>query len=775
MRDIGTKAETLARLESADFCAHTLPQERTDWQAWSADKTDILSRLSHRGWLNLPVIVRSSAQVEDGIRMSLAGHYLSVSNVRGKALVEDAIGRVFSSFGPGIRGDDQIFVQPFLNDVIASGVAFSRDPSSGAPYIVINYSQSADTTAVTGGTAGGLETFYFWKHHDRLPKDFLGDVVKLLRDLESVLQGDALDVEFAVSRTQGLCLLQVRSLNIENESKVDPSHHRTLLERIARRVEVGSMPHPYLHGRRTIYGVMPDWNPAEIIGTRPRPLALSLYRHLITDQIWAYQRSNYGYKNLRSFPLLVSFCGQPYVDVRVSFNSFLPADIESPLADQLVDYYLAQLEESPALHDKIEFEIVYSCYTFDLPERIADLKNYGFTESDITALTKSLRRLTNRIIHSDGGLWRADLRRIRELEPRRRRIMESKLDHPSKIYWVLEDCKRWGTLPFAGLARVAFIAMQLLRSMVATGVISESQRDLFLSHLNTVTSQMMRDLDSMDRQQFLKHYGHLRPGTYDILSPRYDENPGRYLDGGNATSATRIQEEILQLGASQAKRLSALLEDNGLELEAEEVFEFIKLAIQGRERAKFLFTRSLSDALVLLSDLGRTCGLTVDDMSYADISALEELYASSGDPGEILKRSVDAGRRQYRDTCLVRLPPLVSGPADVWSFHQPPNEPNYITQGIAEGRVQTCGAESEDLRGAIVFIFNADPGFDWIFSKGIAGLITAFGGVNSHMAIRASECEVPAVIGVGESLFELWSHAKTVRIDCANRRVEVLR
>ena len=31
---------------------------------------------------------------------------------------------------------------------------------------------------------------------------------------------------------------------------------------------------------------MPDWNPAEIIGKKPRPLALSLYQELITNHTW---------------------------------------------------------------------------------------------------------------------------------------------------------------------------------------------------------------------------------------------------------------------------------------------------------------------------------------------------------------------------------------------------------------------------------------------------------------------------------------------------------
>ena len=85
------------------------------------------------------------------------------------------------------------------------------------------------------------------------------------------------------------------------------------------------------------------------------------------------------------------------------------------------------------------------------------------------------------------------------------------------------------------------------------------------------------------------------------------------------------------------------------------------------------------------------------------------------------------------------------------------------------------GCDDRDrLAGAIVCIPNADPGFDWLFAHPIAGLITAWGGANSHMAIRAGEMGLPAVIGAGEVLYRRWFNAERLHLDCIGRRVEVL-
>jgi hypothetical protein len=598
-------------------------------------------------------------------------------------------------------------------------------------------------------------------------------VLELAAELEAVLGLDAVDFEFGTTGEGLPFLFQARPLVMKTQPDVSAADHERVLCLIETKVEGALRPKPYLHGDRTVFGVMPDWNPAEIIGVRPRPLALSLYRDLVTDSIWAYQRHNYGYKNLRSFPLLIDFHGLPYIDVRVSFNSFVPADVEGNLADRLVNHYVDQLVAAPALHDKVEFEIVHSCYSFDLRERLARLPADGFSDAERERLADSLRQLTNRIINNRDGLWRKDVERIEELERRRDALLAADIDAVTRIYWLLEDCKRYGTLPFAGLARAGFIATQMLRSLVTTGVMVEDELSRFMNSLDSVSSEMIRDQRQLPRTAFLAKYGHLRPGTYDILSPRYDEAPDRYFEWGVAGDNEPEAIEPFALSLRQMRAIERLLEEHRLELDVVGLFDFLEAAIRNREHAKFVFTRSLSDALSLFAQLGAGFGFSVDDMSYADITCIRRLYDGSDEPRRTLAESVGRGRERHRMTRQLNLPPLIARGAEVWRFHQPSAEPNFITQKETVGAVRSVDMPAT-LDGGIVLLPNADPGYDWIFSRNIAGFVTAYGGVNSHMAVRAGELGLPAVIGAGEQLYSQWAQAKRLRLDCLNRHVQVL-
>lgn len=767
-----TKARTLFQLQGLIKSARIAPLIFFCVKDWYDDPEKCIKQFTlslGRG----PWIVRSSAQKEDGINESLAGAFLSVLNVTALTLKE-AIERVIASYGqPAL--EDEILIQPMLTDVCRSGVAFSHDPNTCAPYRVINWVEGENTAAVTSGlSSSNMRTWQQAAASKIEAPHYLSPVLTLVNELLSLFHQMPLDCEFAVTNENEkeiVWLLQVRPL-VMSEVPQSDKDQEICLQRIYEKVTRGMQPHPFLMGRRTVYGVMPDWNPAEIIGIRPKPLALSLYRELITDSIWAYQRHNYGYRNLRSFPLMPHFFGQPYIDVRLSFNSFIPADLDQHLAGRLVDYYIDRLLAEPTLHDKVEFEIVFSCYTLDLPNRLERLLDAGFTTQECDVIAESLRRLTNKIVHPKEGLWRSDQAKLDTLNQRRDTLLSSSANTLERIYWLIEDAKRYGTLPFAGLARAGFVAVQMLKSLVAVGVFSQQDYDAFIASVSTVSGQLARDRATLDQTTFLSRYGHLRPGTYNILSPRYDESPELYFDWKQPHNAPHPVKPF-SVTLPQMRQVTQLLIQHGLQPDPVGLFDFLQAGIELRELAKFHFTRNLSDALALIGKFGEQLGFSKEDLAYADIAAFKELYIAAADPALVLFNSIEQGKMRYAETLKIALPPLIADPKDVWAFEWPGTAPNFITQHSVIASVCDCHAR-ERLAGAIICIPNADPGFDWLFSYPIAGLVTAWGGANSHMAIRAGELGLPAVIGAGELLYRQWSTASRLHLDCAGRRVEVL-
>ena len=103
-------------------------------------------------------------------------------------------------------------------------------------------------------------------------------------------------------------------------------------------------------------------------------------------------------------------------------------------------------------------------------------------------------------------------------------------------------------------------------------------------------------------------------------------------------------------------------------------------------------------------------------------------------------------------------------------------KPNYITEKSIASEIINLDISktSHELENKIILLEHADPGYDWLFTRNPAGLITKYGGVASHMSIRCSEVGLPAAIGCGEIIYETLHNASKVLLDCKNHQIIVL-
>lgn len=300
------------------------------------------------------------------------------------------------------------------------------------------------------------------------------------------------------------------------------------------------------------------------------------------------------------------------------------------------------------------------------------------------------------------------------MERKRREILDSGMGTVGKIYWLLEYCKRYGTLPFAGLARAGFIAVELLNSMVSSEIMKEEERVLYMNGLPTVGKNISRDLAELSTSEFLKRYGHLCPGTYDICSRRYDQGKNMYFNFSQSPNSSEKDAPPFKLSLQQYEALQKMLEDHQLETDVLSLFSFIRCAIEGQEYAKFVFTRTLSDTLELLAQLGKSFGLSREDMSHASIQRVMEAYSSAEDLEVVLRASICEGKRLEQKAVGITLPPLLWEEKQVYSFFMPDNSPNFITQNRCSAETVLLPSDAS-LEGKLVLIREADPSYDWIF------------------------------------------------------------
>lgn len=742
---LSTKAETLEKLRMIGLKnGKFLDQFKFTVKSWNTDKETILGKIIKK-FKDNKIVIRSSCFEEDTEEFSSAGKYESQLSVDCEyKSIKDSVEKVIDSYNVKNSSKDQVLVQKFLDNVDFSGVAFSRMIENNGPYFSINIS-SGDTTQVTSGNL--CNEFFIHRKNTNLLKDKnLKNIIQCLIEIENLLNFNYLDMEFA-SINGIIYVLQVRSLIIKNKDCDEILINKYISES---HQEIKNN----FKNKNQIYSLMSDWNPAEIIGKHPSILSSSIYKYIITDSNWSLSRKLDNYKHI-SGPLLVNILGTDYVDVNKSIKSLIPDKTSEKISKKIEEKAYLTLSKNPSLHDKLEFEVIPTCIDLNWKKwenYFKDILNRDELEIYRKLLIENTREIMIRTIKTSSQKSIKELLSLEIYFPKEKLI---------KAIEYIDKIKNELGIEFARSARRAFIVTSWLKSAIEKKIISKSAETGFYKSLHTISREFIEDISNpvFSKDEIYKKYGHLRPSSYDIQSKCYLHRDLINIKNEN-TQGNKLLDEDIKAWENEKDKLTSQIK-NLLNLESSEFIEkLMKENVILRERNKFEFTKLLSSALELIADYFKDNGFDRSMISNLNLQTIKEVASSKNGfemNKSLLNNEIKRNLENRKIFEYIYKPDIFIKGEELLFDKSIDCRPTFIGNKTIEGNIIKLESIQEEnkllLEDKIILIENADPGYDFIFGHKIKGLVTMYGGSNSHMTIRCSELNVTAAIGLGHKRY----------------------
>ena len=778
--NLSTKAKNLIFLKKLYLVNSKIPIFlKYTVEELKSNQIEIIKNIQNN--LSQKIIIRSSFFLEDSKKFSMAGEFEGSSNVQNnKKNIINAIKKILVQYKKKSKKKthylkSEIIFQNYISKSIFSGVLTNFCIKDGSNYFVINYDDiSGNTDTVTSGSKIGERVINIFRDEtDHIRSDNIKRIINAAKEIEKRIGTFPIDLEFCIDRKKQVYILQIRPLTtIKNWKKFSKNEIKKILNKNKKKFlninEVNSK-----YGKHPVFGLMPDWNPAEMIGNQPSELTYSIYSKLITKDSWSKAREEMGYTKIKQ-PLMYKFTGKPYIDTRLSFASLIPKKINRNLNLKLVEHWSKTLISKPYLHDKIEFEIVDGSFDFNTKKKI--YLNYKFlSNKEKNIYLKSLKEITENQIDNFQEKFHDINKKLIKLENSRSSLIKKfntdKKDFLIDLKKFIKLIKSNGIVPFAKYARNAFIAKKMLNSFLDNKIIEKKKYNKILNSLETITTTYLKysKLNNKNEKiEFLNLFYHLRPGTYDITIKRQNKKilPRKIKDLDSILDFNNKADHLLT--AKEIKKMNFILKKNKFSIKYDQIINYISSSIKLRENSKFIFTRSISDILEIIKFFAKKEKIRLTDLNDFKIDELLKNLPSK----KLIRKNHQISNLKHKEK-ICKLPYLITTESDFYIASILISKANFITDKKIESTIFILGKnqKTSKIKNKIIIIENADPGYDWIFNHKIKGLITKYGGVNSHMSIRCHELNIPAAIGVGDETFDKIMEKNKLILNCKENKI----
>jgi phosphohistidine swiveling domain-containing protein len=318
-----------------------------------------------------------------------------------------------------------------------------------------------------------------------------------------------------------------------------------------------------------------------------------------------------------------------------------------------------------------------------------------------------------------------------------------------------------------------------------------------LASLGPIVGLSKLQSGEMDRQEYLRRYGHRTPNENELAEPRPYEDPGwldRQLERFAQSPAT-----VASLQEQRRSKFNTIWEKIEREIppkKARAMRDKIDQVVQTntiREATRSELTRTIGVIRALYLRAGEFTGLG-DDIFFLEIDEVDDVLSGDASPTAFI-----AARRETHEKyrALPPLPIWIRGRFDPVQWAADPGRRTDVfdasaplsrtseaegvitghpgSSGRVEGIVRRIDSPDEGAQlqpGEILVTSTTNVGWTLVFPRA-AAVVTDIGASLSHAAIVAREIGIPAVVGCGNATMRLKTGDR-VRVDGGQGTVEIL-
>lgn len=542
------------------------------------------------------------------------------------------------------------------DNTVVSGILYTRDLMYNRPYYMINYQD--DKGATLSKMIAKNVTREFMS-----PRCFR--LVSIAKEVEEAFpETDAFSIEFKIDDNENVTVTRTSPL----EQIIDMPRPMTDKEFY----DTKSLAKCVYLDTNHILSDKAFWNPLDKIGTNPRPLDYSLFREVITENIWNSAIVRLGYTEING-ELMQKVGNKPYISMNNTYEALTPAGIPSKLRFKLQQYYESELRDDKANYEKIQTEDILNVYDFVTDSKLKNLLDMAFSVEEVDQIKQGLYDITHNILSTYDKIHDSDYRELQQLIDTRRKIQQQQPEietNVMKLYKqlteMLSSIKTYGAPQYARQERCQFLAKRLCDSLVESGYFTRNEMEDFIASITTASTELKRDLFKythglMTADEFNEIYGDLRSGAFDIRTDCYKHIK---LDTGSFKTSDRVHN-IAVNSTTQGKlldseRLKKAILDANINITPEKLIDFIVRARKNKEVFRFEFNKSMSLMLEIISRMGDVMGIAKEDMSYLEIYELLSYHSRDS-----YIQTIQTRRDMYHNNTYLVLPDIIFGIGDI--------------------------------------------------------------------------------------------------------------